>query len=89
VIDDTNRTASLLLNADMGSYSQAVGSAQKLPNGDYHFDSGFIYVVDSSGDANLFSQSVEVDKNGTMVYGIQFAAPEYRSIRMKDLYTAP
>jgi arylsulfate sulfotransferase len=88
-IDEKNRTATLLLNADLGSYSQALGSAQKLPNGDYHFDDGFIFVVDSSGKANTIAQSVEVDQNGKLVYGIQFAGPEYRSIRMRDLYTAP
>ena len=88
-IDETNRTASLLLNANLGSYSQAVGSAQRLPNGDYHFDSGFIFVVDSTGKASTLAQSVEVDKTGKIVYAIQFAAPEYRTIRMRDLYTAP
>ncbi|HEY4363457.1 MAG TPA: aryl-sulfate sulfotransferase [Bryobacteraceae bacterium] len=88
-IDEVNRTATLLLNADVGSYSQAVGSAQRLPNGDYHFDSGFIYVVDANGNANTLAQSVELDKAGALVYGIQFAAPEYRTIRMRDLYTAP
>jgi hypothetical protein len=88
-IDEPNRTATPLLSADLGSYSAAVGSAQRLPNGDYHFDSGFITIPDATGKLNLFAQSVEVDKNGTIVYRIQFAAPEYRSMRMKDLYTAP
>jgi arylsulfate sulfotransferase len=88
-IDETKRTATVILNADLGSYSQALGSAQKLPNGDYHFDSGFIYVVDPNGNPNTIAQSLEVDKNGAIIYGIQFAGPEYRSIRMRDLYTAP
>ncbi len=73
------------MNADLGSYSSAVGSAQALPNGDYHFDSGFI--LDSQG--NLSAQSVEVNAAGNIVYGIGFAALEYRSFRMADLYTAP
>lgn len=88
-IDEKNRTAALLLNADLGSYSQALGSAQKLPNGDYHFDNGFIFAMDSTGKGITLAQSVELDKNGAMVYGIQFVAPEYRTIRMRDLYTAP
>lgn len=84
-IDEVNKVATLVLNADVGSYSSAVGSAQALPNGDYHFDSGFIQ--DASG--NLTSQSVEVSSSGQIVYGIGFAGIEYRSFRMPDLYTAP
>jgi arylsulfate sulfotransferase len=41
-VDQQSMVATLLLNADMGTYSSALGSAQALPNGDYHFDSGFI-----------------------------------------------
>jgi arylsulfate sulfotransferase len=84
-IDESGRVATLTLNADVGSYSSAVGSAQALPNGDYHFDSGFI--VDSQG--NLSAQSVEVNAAGNIVYGIGFASLEYRTFRMTDLYTAP
>ncbi len=87
VIDEQNRVANLILNADLGTYSPAVGSAQKLPNGDYHFDSGFI--LDPSGSGNRISQSVEVNAAGNIVYGIQFGTIEYRSFRMRDLYTAP
>jgi arylsulfate sulfotransferase len=85
-IDETSRTASLVLNADMGVNSIAVGSAQSLPNRNYHFDSGF--VLDPS-TGNSFAQSVEVDPTGKLVFGIQFGAIEYRSFRMRDLYTLP
>ncbi len=84
-IDEPNRVAKLILNADLGSYSSALGSAQKLPNGDYHFDCGFI--LDSSGSGNLFAQSLEVNAAGHIVYGIQFGTLEYRSFRMRDMYT--
>jgi len=84
-VDQQKMVATLVLNADLGSYSSAVGSAQALPNGDYHFDSGFIAA--SGGD--LVSQSVEVNASGDIVYGIGFAAIEYRTFRMSDLYTAP
>ena len=88
-IDEQNRVATLLMNADLGTYSAAVGSAQRLPNRDYHFDAGFIYVTDESGNANTISQSLEVKPSGDIVFGIQFATPAYRSFRMRDLYTAP
>jgi len=84
-INEEKRTAKLVVNADLGSYSQAVGSAQKLSNGNYHFDSGFIR--DAAG--NFSSQSVEVDSTGSIVFAIKFAALEYRTFRMADLYTEP
>ena len=80
-VDQQSMVATLLLNADMGTYSSALGSAQALPNGDYHFDSGFI----GSGTA----QSLEVSASGNVVFGIGFATLEYRTFRMADLYTAP
>ena len=84
-IDQQNKIATLVLNADLGTYSSAVGSAQALPNGDYHFDSGFI----ATAAGNLVSQSVEVNASANIVYGIGFATIEYRTFRMPDLYTAP
>ncbi len=39
-IDEWPDGDSQLSNADVGTYSSAVGSAQALPNGNYHFDSG-------------------------------------------------
>ncbi len=85
-LDEPNHTATLLLNGDLGSYSYALGSAQRLLNGDYHFDSGI--ASDPSGHGQV-AQSLELDMSGQIVYGIQFGALEYRSFRMPDLYTAP
>src|SRR5205814_4002771 len=36
-LDEANRTARFVLNADLGDFSIALGSAQKLANGNYHF----------------------------------------------------
>ena len=85
LIDQQNMVATLVVNADVGTYSSAVGSAQVLPNGDYHFDSGFI----ETAAGTLAAQSVEVTASGNIDYGIGFATIEYRSFRMRDLYTAP
>ena len=79
-LDERNRVADLVLNADLGAYSNALGSAQRLPNGRYHFDVGWI----RGGNT---SRSVEVDSSGSLVYSIQVATTEYRSFRMRDLYT--
>ena len=79
-LDEANRTAHLLLNADLGAFSFALGAAQKLPNGNYHFDAGWL-------DGNT-SQSMEVDPvSGNVVYAIQIETPAYRTFRMRDLYT--
>jgi arylsulfate sulfotransferase len=81
-LDEQNRVATLVVNADLGAYSFALGSAHRLPNGDYHFDLG--WVPDSGGAVT--SQSVEVDSSGAIVYQIQAATPAYRSFRMQSLY---
>jgi hypothetical protein len=78
-LDEQNRVANLILNADLGLYTFALGAAQKLPNGDYHFDVGYL----SDGT----STSMEVDPSGNTVYALHAGAPEYRSFRMADLYT--
>ena len=78
-LDEKNRTASLLLNVDMGLYSFALGSAQALGDGNYHFDNGFL--------PDITSYAVEVDPQGNSVYALHSAAPAYRSFRMMDLYT--
>jgi hypothetical protein len=78
-LDEQNRVANLILNADLGQYSFALGSANKLPNGNYHFNVGFL------NDAT--SIAIEVDASGKTVYALRAAAPDYRSFRMRDMYT--
>src|SRR5262249_2806969 len=80
-LDETNMTATLVLNADLGNYSFRLGSAQRLSNGNYVFMSG------SQGPGpNDIAQSIEVRPDGTPVYVLEFAAPEYRVYRMRTLY---
>jgi hypothetical protein len=80
-IDEPNRVATPVLNADLGSYSLAVGSAQRLADGNMHFDLGFINTAKGQ-----FSQSVEVDPSGNIVYQVQAPTPFYRTFRMTTLY---
>jgi len=82
-LDEQNRIATLAVNADLGAYSFALGSAHRLPSGNYHFEVG--WVIDPISGA-VTSQAVEVDPFGNMVYDIQAATPEYRSFRMTNLY---
>jgi hypothetical protein len=78
VINEDNRTAALSLNQDLGVYSGALGSAQRLPNGDYHFDAGFI---------GASAISFEVTSAGGTMRAIQAGAVEYRTFRLRDLYS--
>ncbi|MCC6363455.1 MAG: aryl-sulfate sulfotransferase [Bryobacterales bacterium] len=82
-LDEQNRTAKLVLNADLGAYADALGSAHRLTNGNYHFDVGWIRGVNGEPDR---SRSLEVDALGNVVYEIEAATPEYRSFRMPSLY---
>jgi hypothetical protein len=80
-LDEQNRTVSFILNADLGVYSFAVGSAQLLPDHNYHFDAGF--VAEGKGVA----YSIEVDGSGSVVYKAKANAILYRTFRMTNLYT--
>lgn len=80
-VDEVNHVVTPMLNADLGSYSFALGAAQLLPNGDYHFDVGFM--------PDGTSVNMEVDPSGNTVYALHVGAPEYRSFRMVDMYTSP
>jgi hypothetical protein len=80
-LNEQSRTASFILNADLGIVSIAVGSAQKLPDQNYHFDAGF--VTDSKG---RWAYSIEVDGSGNVLYTAKANTILYRSFRMTSMY---
>ena len=79
-LDEAARTATLVLDADLGRFSTAVGSAQRLSNGNYHFLAGILL-------PGVVSRSVEVTPAGEQVFSLQTEGTQYRSYRMRDLYT--
>jgi len=79
-IDEEAMTATPVLNADMGNYSDRVGSAQRLANGNYSFTSGAV------GTAPFVGQSIEVLPDGTKSYVLQVGRGLYRSYRTRTLY---
>jgi hypothetical protein len=79
-LDEQAMTATLVLNADMGTYSDRVGSAERLSNGNYSFTSGAI------GNPPFIGQSVEVLPDGTKSYVLQAGRGLYRSYRTRTLY---
>ena len=77
-VDEASRRVTLVLNADLGHYSGALGSAQKLANGNYHFESGII--------SFKRSQAIEVDPAGIKRFVLEANTLVYRSFRMKSIY---
>lgn len=85
-VDVPNRLVSVLVSQDMGTFSEGLGSAQKLSNGDYGFLSG----DDTASDPGKnVSWSNEYGSSGTEVYSQEAIVAAYRSFRVKDLYTPP
>jgi hypothetical protein len=84
-VDEKARTATLLMSADLGVYSPFVGSAQRLSNGNFHFNTGAVLK-----DASFGARSIEVTPEGKIVYVLEISgALIYRSNRVMDLYTPP
>jgi hypothetical protein len=80
-LDEKTMTATLVFNADLGNYSDALGAAQRLSNGDFSFTSG------RQGEPpNVFGQSIEVRPDGTKAYVLEVNRAEYRSYRVRTLY---
>jgi arylsulfate sulfotransferase len=83
-LDEIGRTATLVLNVDLGVLSLAVGTAQQLSDGDYHFDAGAVL-----GQNGLTAYAVGVDACGQTESTLEANTLLYRSFRMSDMYTSP
>ena len=79
VVDEQNMTATLQANTDLNGFSFAVGNAEPLPDGTVHFGGG--WMSDNS------SLSLETDVTGNVLKWRRVNSPEYRSFRIRDLYT--
>ena len=80
-LDEEALTATPLLNLDLGNYSDSLGTAQMLHNGNFAFDSG-----SQDGPLGQFGQSIEVTPDGTKTYVLEVAARDYRALRTHGLY---
>lgn len=81
-LDQTALKATNVLNADLGAFSPAVGSAQRLSNGNYQFVNG-----DLAQNSAPFAQAVEVLPNGAHDLSFSYSAFVYRVFRLFNLYT--
>ena len=79
-LDESNMTATVLLAANLNSYSPSFGSAQLLANGNYAFLSGNI-------NGKQTTQSLELLPTGAQNFGFLWNTASYRWFRMTDLYT--
>ena len=84
-LDETSMTATLLVNAGLGRYSFAVGSAQALSNGNFHFHSGLLFAPDE----RPYTEVLEVLSDGSLNRALYINQPSYRSFRLVDLYSLP
>jgi Arylsulfotransferase (ASST) len=78
-LDEQTMMATLVFNVDLGNYSDALGAAQRLSNGNYSFTSG-------RPEPNFFGQSIEVHPDGTKAYVLEINRALYRSLRGRTLY---
>jgi arylsulfate sulfotransferase len=83
ILNEQNMTATLVVNADMGDYSDFLGSSELLPNGNLAFTSGGL---STSGKAA--GKSIEVLPNGTRIFVQQMSEFEYRSYFESTLFSA-
>src|SRR5262249_24724336 len=72
--DEQTMTAPLVRNVDLGSYSGALGTAQRLSNGDYSFTLG----ENGPEPPTPSAQTIEVRPDGSIAYILQANQPEYR-----------
>ena len=81
-LDEPNLAANLSINGDEQGYSFALGSSQVLSNGSsISCDSGYV-------NAGPLTNAVETDGNSNFIFSFNAGAINYRSWRMRDLYTA-
>jgi hypothetical protein len=78
----SNRVATLTLNFNLGSYSFALGSAQPLANGNFHFNTG----TEPGRQGGFVATSDEVTSDGSFAFAQLTEAQVYRSWRLNDLY---
>ena len=79
LFDEINMTVTPQLNADLGVYSFALGTAQLLINGNYAFNSGIL--------PGNHTEASEIGPSG-MTSLLSAPIVTYRTFRLRDLYSA-
>jgi hypothetical protein len=79
-IDEAHKTATLVTNVSMSTFSDIIGTAQQLQNGNLHFLSGF-------AEGGFLGEAKEFTPAGTPLYSFGVLNSSYRALRLRDLYT--
>ncbi len=79
-VDEGSMVITPAISVDLGAYSAALGSAQRLSNGNYVFGSGLV---------GTQTTAIETTPAGTITSSLNAAAVDYRVFRLRDLYSAP
>jgi hypothetical protein len=82
VLNEQTMVATQTLNVDMGNYSPALGTAQRLNNGNFNFDSG-----DQGQPPNSFGQAIEVQRSGAVAFASRYPGTVYRAWRLPTMYS--
>jgi arylsulfate sulfotransferase len=87
-VDETTKTVTPVLSVDLGYYSEAIGSAQLLEDGNYFFLAGIVLK-----GTNAFSHCLEVHPppaSGAIKSALDLQSTEaYRSWQMPSMYAPP
>lgn len=81
VVDEQNMVVTQTVSANLGAYSDALGTAQRLSNGNYNFTAGVEVVLPPP-----HGQEIEIRPGGAHVFVQQMNGLEYRAWRLVSLY---
>ena len=85
-INEAGRAVNLNTNADLGSYSFALGSSQ-LQLYSTTATASYLSGIIGGLTPSAYAQMVEVDLNGNILFNLQANSGTYRAFRVPDLYT--
>ena len=69
-----------VLLADLGFFSQALGTAELLAGGDYHFDAGFSFTTPA------YAQSIEVFPDPLAARSVDIHGDELAQVHLDDVF---
>lgn len=80
-IDEDRRVVHYVMNQPLGTFSFALGTAQRLSNGNYDFEAGYV-----QDDGPVLTRVEEYTPGGTKTFQAETTQFMYRMFRMNSLY---
>jgi len=92
-VDESSMTVTPIVSLDLGGYSEAMGSAQLLGNGNFFFENPIVFVSVQKGSAGFsleIGPSPAFPQVGPADVLMELVGPQhYRGFQMPSLYVAP